>query len=135
MNNDLEKRLKQIFKLCEERNQFLDGWLRWLILISSGCLSVIIPLSKKENMSGIEHVLFSLTCISIGISIILLSIRIYSILDEKKKIIKGLAQSMREHSSHPVFVEPPKWMLKCEHCGYVTLIIGIVLFISFACFN
>lgn len=134
-NEIIKERFEQISKLGNERDNFLDGWLRWLVLIASGCLSILIPLSNIYNQSIVAKVFFKFTCVFIGIGIIMLAVRIYAIYHEKKSVIKELAKNMNNAHSYPVTSSIPKWMLLCEKIGYISLILSLCSLIALACIH
>ena len=131
--DEYRQRFQQICELGEKRDDFLDGWLRWLVLLAAGCLSVVIPLSRNSDMSGIAFFLFRLTCILIGLGVVLLSIRIYGRHIGNKSLIKGLYSSMSALDNKPVVGSLPRWLVWFEYAGYLLLIFGMCSLIAFAC--
>ena len=126
-------RIDQINNLAIKRDDFLNEWLRWIVLIASGCLSVIIPLSDKSSMSSMGTIFFCCTCIFGCLGIVALSIRIYAFYIGKQSVIKGLIESMRSLDNKPITGKAPKWMMKSESVGYVFLLIAMSCFVVFAC--
>ena len=127
------QRCEQILDLAKERDKYLDEWLRWVVAIAVGCLSILIPLSKADPMSPWAMFLFRSTCVFMGVGIVALSIRIYAFYLSKKSIIEGLVDSMKTLDRKPVMDNVPEWMKRSEIVGYVSLIVGICCLILFAC--
>lgn len=133
LESEYRQRYEQIRNLGEDRDKFLDGWLRWIVAVAVGCLSVLIPLSKTDSLSFWAMCFFRSTCIFIGVGIVAVTIRIYAIIVGKRSLIRGLAESMETLDRNPVTGHVPKWMMKCESVGYVAFILGICCLITFAC--
>lgn len=131
--DELEQRFEQLRNLAEERDKFLDGWLRWIVSIAVGCLTVLIPLSDTASLSSRALIFFRCTCVFVGLGIIFISIRIYAFYIGKKSIVKKLAQSMETLDNKPVMSDIPAWMMNSGPLGYVFFLLGICCLIAFAC--
>lgn len=127
------ERFQQIKELADDRDTAIRKWLQWLILIATGGLSVIIPLSNIESLSPVAALFFKTTCICCGIGILALTIRIYAFIVGKKSLIDGLVKSMETLDNKPITSNIPEWMMLCEPIGYIALLLGMMSLITFVC--
>lgn len=128
-----QERFQQIKELADDRDTTLRKWLQWLILITTGALSVVIPLSNIESFSPVAAFFFKATCICCGIGILSLTIRIYAFIVGKKSLISGLVKSMETLDNTPICSDIPEWMMLCEPIGYIALLLGMTCLITFVC--
>ena len=132
-----QSELKEIYEFADRRDQTLYEWLRFIILLGSGALSLLVPLLQGHNNSSSTWL--KCTWISLGIGIITASIRLYVQVLTKKQLVKKLIQLRKEYPAtngisqkQPFGYNPPKPLIYCEHICYVSFMLAIVSLVVFA---
>src|SRR4051812_3555475 len=69
--------LETISKTLDERNEKRYAWIRYLLLLASGSLSVLISFNKDKQLTCLEHILFSIALLSLGLGILFGVIYLY----------------------------------------------------------
>ncbi len=135
---DKEQELTQIteelFKTNDLANEKQYAFIKQVILVASGSLSVIISL-KKNNA---PNCYFNIAIIAIGLGILASSIALYgevSLLREARKKLRAAQLKLRqgnepderidELASHKIYDI-------CEYTGYISLMLSVPFLIGYA---
>lgn len=131
--------LREIFDWAEKRDEALYQWLRHLILLGSGSLSLLVSLQPLHPASGPAAVFLKGAWITLGLGILLASIRLYGEVWTRKEEVKRLETMRRERpaidgisQNAPIVAKPPWYILKAEPACYVSFIAAVVLLVASA---
>jgi hypothetical protein len=129
--------LEDYQKAGEEKDAKKYAWLRHIVLMASGGLTVLVSLHKDTPSNVVAHVLFSITIGLLGVGILFASIALYGEVHQAALKLKETAQYVirqRKGESNPLFsfLDMPKRYEVCETICYVSLILAILSLIIYA---
>ena len=131
--------LQEIFDWADKRAHTLYGWLRSLILLGSGSLSLLVALQPARPASAAAVACLKGTWVALGLGILFASLRLYGeVWTEKAKVerlvtmrtqapIHGAARSIA-----PIVCTPPWYILKSEPACYISFVIAVALLVTAA---
>jgi len=97
-HDEANKRLNQVKKVSDERQQKFYTWIRTLITITVGLFGIIISFKSNDNISFLKSVMFILSISSLGLGILFAIIVLYTevhLLDgEKDSLIQSLLERL-----------------------------------------
>ena len=129
----------KIDKLKFSRYDKLIQFIRQIIIISFGLLSVLIAFNSKNNHN--HHIIFSAVLISIGLSCLLGLLFLHHVIDEhtqtltfyKETRLKALNEGLKYVETFSV---KKRWYYEWAKYGfYLTSIISLVLLIVYGILN
>ena len=92
--DEVNKRLDQIKKVSDERQQKFYTWIRTLITITVGLFGIIISFKSNDDISVLKSIMFIISISSLGLGILFALIVLYTevhLLDgEKDNLIQSI---------------------------------------------
>ena len=134
-----EAELEELFQWAARRDAILYGWLRHLILLGSGSLSLLVALRPVPAADPAAAACLKCAWVALGLGILLASVRLYGeVWTEKAKV--GRLEKMRrlQHASGgvlpaaPIVCKPPWYILKAEPASYASFVAAVVLLVAAA---
>ena len=117
----------------KKRNEKYYAWIRHLILLASGSLTVLVALYTKQPVSGFSLFCMKAAWVSLGLGILLGSVCLHG---EVKSAVE-MARLMGEAVSSPryghtaIHVILPARYKACEYACYVSLVCAVVSLVLF----
>ncbi len=137
--------LGKLIELTDRRNEKLYAWLRHLMLLAGGALTVLVSLDAGGGSSGAALLSLRVAWTGLGAGILLGSISLYAEVWQPTSLVVNLAAKHKEHSSRqkgggpsetmsePVVSARPPWWMRCAERGcYGSLAIAVVFLVVFA---
>ena len=131
--------LSELFDWAARRDAILYAWLRHLILLGSGSLSLLVALRPVPATDPAAAACLKGAWVALGLGILLASVRLYGeVWTEKAKV--GRLEKMRrlQHESGgvlptgPIVCKPPGYILKAEPASYASFAAAVVLLVAAA---
>jgi hypothetical protein len=128
--------LREIFDLAAKRDEKLYGWLRHLILLGSGSLTVLVSLQPVQPPGGLAGACLKCAWVSLGLGILLASVRLYGEVWTAKELVKRLRTMRIEKpaidgisQNEPISLKPPWYILKAESACYTSFLLSVVFLV------
>ena|ERR1700722_15585947 len=124
-------------KVQEEKDTKKYAWLRHIILMASGSLSVLISLHKDNICGVLTHVLFGASIALLGVGILCASIALYGEVHLAALRVKETGQYIirqRKGDANPPFsfLDMPPIFVVCEKICYVCLVLAIIFLVLYS---
>lgn len=125
-----------LIELVDKRNEARSAYLRYLLLIASGVLSVLISFNNFVFDSCVSHLFFNLSLLSLLLGILSGAFFLYGdvhIAYEKvsQTVKRRLQQEQDGIVDKSSFYKKPKIFLYCEKSCYVLLIIAVISLVAY----
>jgi len=138
-----EQDMRALFELGDKRNAALFGFLRHLLLLASGALTVLVSLNAGTGSTGVALWALRSAWSLFGSGILLGSVALYGEVWAAKTLAKKVADKLRADSRPgaeksggfpvPVSTGPQPWWLRASAPGaYLSLAIAVVCLVAFA---
>ena len=116
----------------EDRDRKHFGWLRHLLLMSSGLFGILISLHRSDVGNLPAHLLFSLAILTLGLGILCGSIALYVEVYVGKRLFRLWKERIQnmiagKDPGAGVFVDAPKIFQTIEKGCYVFLCSSVLL--------
>lgn len=140
MNMDKEtiELVEKYTKMGYEWHEKYSSWVKNIVTISVGMISVLTSFKQNTSETKIEHILFSITIIGLALGIlsgVLLLHRHVHILDKHRKWthqILGERMFDNDKTIKVEFLSPNKIYKVSENVFYATMIVAILALSAFA---
>lgn len=139
---NIDERTKELFdkytNLGYEWHDKYSNWVKNIVTICVGMLSVIVSLRQNKSDTQIEHILFTITIIGLTLGIlsgVILLHRHIDLIDKHRKWthqILGERMFDNDKTIKVEFLSPNKIYKISEYIFYVTLIVAILALALFA---
>jgi hypothetical protein len=131
-----KEELQEIFAWAEQRDAKLYAWLRHLILLGAGALSVLVALQPVHSATGLAAVFMRGAWISLGLGILLASVRLYAeVWTEKIKVKRLVNMRLSKPAvdgvsqNEPITTNLPWYILKAEPACYISFALAVVFLV------
>jgi hypothetical protein len=118
----------------KKRNKKYYAWMRHLILLASGALTVLVSLHSDQQLSAFPLRCMKTAWVSLGIGILLGSVCLHGEVKSSAETVRLLAKGLS--GPHPgnitVHVRLPARYRLCEYVCYVSLICAVVSLVLYA---
>ncbi|MBI5385659.1 MAG: hypothetical protein HZA90_13355 [Verrucomicrobia bacterium] len=134
-----ESDLREIFDLAREREQKVYAWLRYLIGLASGALTVLVALQDKlpPTTTGIALVALKAAWVALGSGILLGAVSLFGEIRTAREMVNLLVKQKSQPEYHPG--DPPspilvpklpilKWSERLCYCSLVVAVVSLVAF-------
>lgn len=131
----ISKRIGEIIELQNSTNDAFIKWLRSIVTVAIGALSLLIPLTIQHIPSGAPAWFYCVSLALMGIGVTSLVIYIHKNVCLGFQEVRELKRRITEEdvSTFRFSTGVPCYARLCKCVGYTTLILGAVSMISFAC--
>lgn len=126
----LENQVRELFERARERDEKRHAFLRHLLLLTSGALTLLVSLGPIARSSGSELARVSLQAAwpLLGLSILFLSVALHGEVSISAALVKRLAEDIRSKPGVPVpsVVKPRAIYAAAERAAYVALALSVL---------
>jgi len=131
-----EAELKELGKVIEDREAKIYSWMRYLVGLASGALTIFASLQthREHGAAGIAQ---GITWISLGCGILLGSLRLYG----EVAIVRGRARDWGEQlkrrwrgaddTTLPIVSNVPAFVIWSEWGCYASLVVAVISIVIF----
>jgi hypothetical protein len=126
-------------ELCEwgaQRDEKLYAWLRHLILLGAGSLSVLVSLQPAQHVEGFPSVCMKAAWICLGLGILFASVRLYAEVFNEKEKVKALVKFRIEKpaingisQNEPITPRLPWYIHKAEPTCYICFVLAVIFIV------
>jgi len=133
-----EKEHQELFGMMKEREEKRCAWLRHLLIIASGALTVLVSLHADKASTGISLLCMRIAWVSLGSGILLGSICLYGEVWHSSEMVNRMVEALLERDfrgvavPNSIFVLRPWWHKWSELLCYCSLVISVVALVAFA---
>jgi len=132
----IDKQMVVISNLRKEKNTSTENWIKHILTLLTGLLTILIAFKSNEVFSNLNHQLFSYTLISIGLSIFSGAVYLYNTVDLLARTIKfdleSLSKRMRGDNDLHIGVIKPKLMyVVFQYLFYISSLCSLALLIAY----
>lgn len=129
-----------LIQLVDKRNEAKYSYLRYILLLASGVLSVLISLNDGAFGSCLSHYLFNLSLLFLLLGILLgaffLYADVYTSYGKVKSVMERQELQERGETVDKIsFYKRPKIFSYCEKICYVCLIIAVISLVAYKLLN
>ena len=127
--------LKSIFELGRQRDEKMYAWLRNLVLLASGALTVIVSLGAGANASGVSLQFLRLAWLSLGSGILLGAVALHGEVWTAAELARQMNRQIKLRPPGstaplgPIFAPLParyKWSRILCYAALTTAVISLV---------
>jgi hypothetical protein len=131
-----EPELREVFELGDKRDQKVYAWLRYLIGLASGALTVLVALQGKTPPST-GGIALKVTWVALGSGILLGALSLFGEVRTARAMVRLLVKQKNQPEYRPgdppsPIVVPPsrvlKWSERLCYCSFVVAVISLVVF-------
>ena len=130
--------LQEILDWAAKRDAKLTEWLKHLILLATGALSILVALQPLHTATGLAAVFQKGAWVSLGLGILLGSISLYAAVWQAKKLVKLLVKmridkpkSNGASQSAPISVKLHPVFRIAERGCYISLTAAVICLVGF----
>jgi hypothetical protein len=134
-----EKQFRELCDWAQKRDDKFYAWVRWLILLASGSLTVLVSLQPVQNFPPLSSCLLRMAMAMLAQSILLGSLVSYGEIWIEREKVRRLQEQRKlqvsnagDESPSPIVVAPPAWIRKIEQPFYISLILAVLLLTALA---
>jgi hypothetical protein len=134
----VEECKREIAILSQKREDKRYAWLRHLLLLAAGSLSVLVSLRSGDHLSGFPHYCIATALAALGLGILFGAVALYG----EIRGAHGLAVSYVEEAlrrlrepgtpDRPVGFQLPPFYVRCEQGCYLSLVVAVLSLIVYA---
>jgi hypothetical protein len=135
-----ERDIRQTLDMARERDARLDSWLRYLVGLASGALTVLVSLQKDTPQPEFPSVCLRVAWGTLGLGILLGSVALYGHVFQQRGLVKRWVADRGARTEDEAAGESPspttgpsmrvfQW---AERLCYSSLIVAVVALVSFA---
>jgi len=133
-----EKDMRQTLDLVRQREERLDSWLRYLVGLASGALTVLVALQTDKPDGLLPSTCLKVAQVSLGLGILLGAVALYGRVFETRGLLKHWVRdrSSRVYDERPgeppsITVGPDMSLFRwSERACYLSLTIAVISFIT-----
>lgn len=133
----MKNKLDALIELADRRDTSLYGWLRFLVGLSAGGLTLFVTLHSGGNLTYTQRLLAALSLASVSLGILAGCIALYAELYNVRTLVQKASVLVRQ-SSRPlaepaenIFSEPNKWFRRAERICYLSLSLSVLFLAAF----
>ncbi|MFD0990315.1 hypothetical protein ACFQ1R_09420 [Mariniflexile jejuense] len=132
----IDKQMNIISDLRKDKNISTENWIKHILTLLTGLLTILIAFKSNEVFSYLNHKLFSYTLISIGLSIFSGAVYLYNTIDLLNQTIKfdleSLSKRMRgDNNLHTGVIKPRFLYVFFRYLFYTSSLASLILLISY----
>lgn len=133
-----EQEHQALFAEMKEREEKRCAWLRHLLILASGALTVLVSLHADKASTGISLLCMRVAWVGLGSGILLGSICLYGEVWHASEMVKKMVEALIERDfrgiavPENIFVLRPWWHKWSERSCYCSLIVSVVALVAFA---
>ena len=133
-----EQEHREIFALMKEREEKRCAWLRHLLIIASGALTVLVSLHADKASTGVSLLFMRVAWIGLGAGILLGSVCLHGEVWHSSEMVDKNVEALlqRDYRGVPIpdhiVILRPWWLKWSERFCYCSLIISVVALVAFA---
>jgi hypothetical protein len=136
--------VRDLAALKEKRAQALYQWLRHLLLLAAGGLTLMVSLRGNTTVTGIDLIALRTAWIALGTGILSGAIALYGEVSMQRRLEESLAEKYKalwdawrrgntDATFGPVSIPPTWWMVSAERLCYLTLATAVIALVVFGC--
>lgn len=129
----------QIGAYSDKRDEKAYAWLRYLILLASGALTVLVSLNGNKEYTGIPDLCMKMAWVSLGSGILFGSMALFGEIWTARELVRLLIKQKKENnndqnasSPSPIVATRPFMIRFCEPLCYLSLMTSVFSIIVFA---
>ena len=134
-----EKDFRQTLDMARERDTRLDSWMRYLVGLASGALTVVVTLQTDKPVGLLQSTCLKVAVGTLGLGILLGSVSLYGHVFAQRGLLKNWVLDRSSRTEDEKTDEPPSptsgpdmslfhWS---ERGCYLSLTIAVVSFVTF----
>lgn len=129
---------RELVTLIEQREEKHYAWLRHILLLASGSLSVLISLRTGVHTVGFAHVCISAALASLGLGILLGAVSLHGEVTMKNVIIKRICEEAIRAlqnpgtADEPVTAQLPFLYRAAQKLCYLSLAVSVSALVTYA---
>jgi len=129
---------QDLFAMMKEREEKRCAWLRHLLIIASGALTVLVSLHADKASAGISLFCMRIAWIGLGAGILLGSVCLYGEVWHSSEMVNKNVEALlqRDYRGVPIpehiVILRPLWHKWSERLCYCSLIVSVVALVAFA---
>ena len=133
-----EQEHRELFALMKEREEKRCAWLRHLLIIASGALTVLVSLHADKASTGTSLLCMRAAWIGLGSGILLGAVCLYDEVWHSSEMVNKNVEALlqRDYRGIPIpthiIVFRPWWHKWSERLCYCSLVISVVALVAFA---
>jgi hypothetical protein len=141
MNPILDDYYRQLAELSQKQMEKHYAWLRYLLLLASGSLSILVALRSGASNTRTAHAILSAALASLGLGILLGSIALYGENRIALETVKKTAEELLRRLNNPgtpdesFSVRKPVVCIVAERGCYVFLVLAVISLVAYAISN
>jgi hypothetical protein len=123
-------------KLLDEETKERTSWLRYLTTTNTVLLGLLVGLGKISDTQSHTHLFYSLGVALLILSILFLSLRLYTTLYSIRKLKENLEKATTIHLQdldrpRLLAVKDPVFLRFCETAGYICFVLALLSLLAF----
>lgn len=133
--NDSYQILAEVVQRREEKRYL---WLKQLLLLATGTLSVLVSFRAGTTHTHTAHVFLSVGLASLGLGILFGSISLYGEVRMAHDAVEQTARELRRRLSNPetpaepIFAKRPVFYAIAQGCCYTVLVVAMISLVTYA---
>jgi hypothetical protein len=135
-----ERDFRQALEMARERDARLESWLRYLVGLASGALTVLVSLQKDTPLAEFPTACLRVAWGTLGLGILLGSIALYGHVFQQRGLVKRWVADRGPRavdeapggSPSPTTGPGMRVFQWAERLCYMSLIVAVVALVSFA---
>lgn len=133
-----EKDIRQTLDMVRQREERLDSWMRYLVGLASGALTVLVALQTDKPVGLLPSTCLKVAQVSLGLGILLGAVVLYGRVFETRGLLKHWVRDRSSRGDDESPGEPPSLTVGpnmslfrlSERACYLSLTIAVISFIT-----
>ena len=129
---------QELVQLSEKRDEKSYAWLRYLILLASGALTVLVSLQSGKSQVGLAALCLKVAWGTLGLGILLASVSLFGETWIAREMVKQFVEEKKRRLSSDdqtpwrIVVRTPHILHWSERLAYISLIAALISLVTFA---
>ena len=130
--------LQELAGLVKQREEKRYAWLRHLLLLASGSLSVLVSLRTGSHTVGLPHYCIAAGLASLGLGILLGAVSLYGEVRTAHDLVKRMSEEGLRRLKNPgtpdelVSAQLPAGYAFAERVCYLSLVVSVISLVIYA---
>ena len=125
---DFEQSMRALMEQAQQRNEKRSAWLRHLLLLSAGSLTLLVSLKPEASAGRLALYSLRVAWPALGVGILALAVALHAELWAAQALTRKMAQAIAQGSfgAGPTVVQPPAIYHVCEKIAYAALATSVL---------
>ena len=131
--------LRDLIRLADRRDELRFAWLRWLLMLASGSLAILVTLRQEGTLAGIPGICMRGAWLGLGAGVLFGAIALYgevwtaiALVRNRRRQLLEPSENTSASTSEPTIATPPPLLRICEPLCYTCFLASVLSLVAYA---